>query len=242
MNCRCCDNQTVSQKPYWYLSMHRRWHAVIKHMNDEKAQAAKNKIIVQEARFRERGIIWRRFQKSADRAQGTDNCRVFHHSRRKTPSLEPHYFISNQILWCEKVSEFRYGYRFSVSCFAEEELEEYIQPEIKVPSVSVYFQQVSILVLLLTQWENYSTIALFTTQKKQDLREPGPLKEWFRCTELLCADIKTCCFYEVTSNIFKWIAKVSINLYSNRVVRDLRKMSPGPGRECTHNVNEHRFL
>ena len=36
--------------------------------------------------------------------------------------------------------------------------------------------------------------------KQLDKREPGPIKEEFRCTEMLCLCSKTYCYYDITSN------------------------------------------
>ena len=43
--------------------------------------------------------------------------------------------------------------------------------------------------------------------KQHDKREPGLLKEDFRCTEMLCLCSKTYCCYEVTSNKLNFSSK-----------------------------------
>ena len=44
--------------------------------------------------------------------------------------------------------------------------------------------------------------------KKHDKREPGPFKEEFRCTEMLCLCSSTYCCYDVTSNTLKNSSKI----------------------------------
>ena len=46
-----------------------------------------------------------------------------------------------------------------------------------------------------------------TEHKKQDKREPGPFKEHFRCTEMLCFCSKTYCCYDSNSNKYKFSNK-----------------------------------
>ena len=89
---------------------------------------------------------------------------------------------------------------------AEKELEDCIRPEMRA------------------EWQRLrsnecidsftaDTVAIFSPRtrcvkhKQHDKREPGLIKEEFRCTEMLCLRSKTYCCYDVTSNKPKFISK-----------------------------------
>ena len=46
-----------------------------------------------------------------------------------------------------------------------------------------------------------------SAHKKHDKREPGPFKEQFRCSEMLCVCSKTYCCYDRKSNKYKFSSK-----------------------------------
>ena len=56
--------------------------------------------------------------------------------------------------------------------------------------------------------------------KQHDKREPGILKEEFRCTEMLCLCSKTYCCYALPLILINLAVKVSTNVYWNKAVTD----------------------
>ena len=54
---------------------------------------------------------------------------------------------------------------------------------------------------------NVFTRTCCVKHKQHDKREPGPFKEEFRCTEMLCLCSKTYCCYGVSSNKLKLSSK-----------------------------------
>ena len=68
----------------------------------------------------------------------------------------------------------------------------------------------------------------FNTHKKHDKREPGLLKEDFRCTEILCLCSKTYCRYDWKNNKYKFsnkgLNKRSLEDYSDGPMSKYRKV------------------
>ena len=67
---------------------------------------------------------------------------------------------------------------------------------------------------------NFFPRTCFVKHKQHDKREPGILKEEFRCTEMLCLCGKTYCCYALPLIILNLAVKVSTNVYWNKAVTD----------------------
>ena len=80
---------------------------------------------------------------------------------------------------------------------AENELENYIQPEVKAEWERLRLNSCTD---GLTADANFFLRNCCDNHKKLEKGEPGHFKEVFRCTEVFCLCSKTCCSYYIATN------------------------------------------
>ena len=124
----------------------------------------------------------------------------------KLRMLELYYNFFTRFCDVNKFEELEMDTDSLYPALAEKELEDCIRPEMRADCWRLRSND-CVDSFTAAGVANFFPRTCCVKHKQHDKREPGLLKEEFRCKELLCLSSKTHCCYDVTSNKLKFSSK-----------------------------------
>ena len=184
---------------YDYQIVDRIRHTVLKNLGDAKTHSANNSKLFKKLNPVNDSLYKVELAKAQIEHKEPIIVEFFIRQYSKLGTLELYYNFFTRFCNVNKFEELEMDTDSLYLALAENEHEEFIRPEVRVEwqrlrsngCVDSFTAGALANILLRTS---------FVKHKQHDKREPGFLKQEFRCTEMLCLCTKTYCCYHFTPN------------------------------------------
>ena len=196
----------LANSTYGYQIMDRTRHSVTKILNDEKTHSAINDKLLKRLNFITDQLYEVELVMSEIEHQEPIVVGFFILQYVKLRLLELYYNFFKKFCDTEKYEELEIDTDSLYLALSEENLEDNILPEKRSEWEAIRLRGCT------DSFTANATGNLFrrkccTAHKKHNKREPGPFKDEFKCSEMLCLCSKAYCCYDRKSNKYKFGSK-----------------------------------
>ena len=196
----------LANSSYGYQIMDRSRHTVTKYLADEKTHAAINSKLLKRLDHVNISLYEVKLAKAQIQHKEPIIVWFFIPQYAKFGKLELYYNFFTSLCDVKKFEDLETDTGSLYLALAEKDLEDCVRPEMR-PEWQRLRSNDSVNSFTAHAVANFSPRTCCVEHKPYDKREPGLLKEEFRCTEMLYLCGKTYCCYDVTSNKLKFSTK-----------------------------------
>ena len=196
----------LANSSYGYQIMDRSKHTLTKYLTDKKTHVANNSKLFKKLHHVNNSLYEVELAKAHIEHKEPIIFQFFSLEYAKLRNLELYYNFFTRFCDENKFEELEMDTDSLYLALAEKELEDCIRPEMRAERQRLR-SNVCVDSFTADAVANFFPSTFCVKHKQHGKREPGPFKEGFRCTEMLCLCSKTYCCYDVTSSKHNFSSK-----------------------------------